>query len=136
MRALSATLLVFGVLVISPSSCSDSKQTEESAKAAGPDDIERHLGLVNAPGREHVIANCLPCHSGAIIVANHLSRDGWEGVIDQMQKKNGMKAIAPQVRKSILDYLEANQRPADAGLAAGKKSPWAAPLYRPNPIWK
>lgn len=86
-------------------------------------------------GRELVQANCIPCHSTAIIAANHLSRDQWDGLITQMQKKNGMWPLLPAVRAQILDYLEVAQRPDDPGLNKGKETPWAAPLYRPNPLW-
>ena len=46
-----------------------------------------------------------------------------------------MRKLPADVRRRILDYLEKTQRPADRGLDTGKKSPWATPLYRPNPIW-
>lgn len=93
-------------------------------------------GLRPGPGREHVIGNCCGCHSGAIIASNRLTRDAWNEVIDTMQKKHGMHALRGRVRRAILDYLEAVQRPDDPGLRLGKASPWATPLYRPNPFWK
>ena len=46
-----------------------------------------------------------------------------------------MPSVPAEVRAGILDYLETAQRPEDAGLTAGKQSPWASPLYRPNPLW-
>ena len=103
--------------------------------AEDPDAIERQFGLKPGPGRELVLANCLPCHSTAIVAANHLPRERWASLVEQMQEKNGMRPIDDATRKGILDYLETAQRPDDAGLNAGKQSPWAAPLYRPNPIW-
>jgi hypothetical protein len=100
-----------------------------------PDAIEKQFGLKAGHGRELVLANCLPCHSTAIVAANHLSRDRWEELVTQMQTKNGMRPIDAEMQKKILDYLETAQRPDDPGLNAGKESPWAAPLYRPNPFW-
>lgn len=107
-----------------------------SPPATTPDANAALLGLRAGPGRDAVAGHCLPCHSAAIIAANHLPRAGWDAIITQMQQKNGMPAIAPAVRARILDYLEAVQRPDDVALTAGKQSPWAAPLYRPNPLWQ
>ena len=114
----------------------DTQPVDTQPVDEGEDSPEWSFGLRKAPGRDHVIRNCLPCHSGAIIAANHLSRDSWEKVIDQMQKQNGMRPLPPATRTAILNYLETAQRPEDRGLSEGKKSPWATPLYRPNPIWK
>lgn len=100
-----------------------------------PDAIEKQFGLKPGTGRELVLVTCLPCHSTAIVAANHLSRDRWNELINQMQTKNGMQKINADTQKKILDYLETAQRPDDAGLNAGKETPWAAPLYRPNPLW-
>lgn len=86
-------------------------------------------------GRELVQANCIPCHSTAIIASNHLSRKQWDEIITQMQKKNGMWPLLPVVRNQILDYLETAQRPDDPALSKAKETPWAAPLYQPNPLW-
>ena len=101
-----------------------------------PDLIEKQFGLKPGPGRQVVLARCLPCHSTAVVAANHLSRDRWDELITQMVIKNGMPPVDAKTRKQILDYLEVAQRPEDAGLNAGKETPWAAPLYRPNPIWE
>lgn len=87
-------------------------------------------------GRELVQANCIPCHSTAIVAANHMSREGWSKTIDTMQKKNGMWPLSPEIRSRLLNYLETAQRVEDKGLEQGKSSPWATPLYRPNPLWK
>lgn len=108
---------------------------EPAAGATAPDAIQRQFGLKPAPGRELVLAHCLPCHSTAIIAANHLSRERWDELLATMQTRHGMRPLDPTNRARVLDYLGFAQRPDDAGLNAGKQSPWAAPLYRPNPIW-
>ena len=100
-----------------------------------PDEIENQFGLKPGPGRELVLANCLPCHSTAVVAANHLQRERWSELVEQMQQKNGMRPIDAETRNKILDYLETAQRPEDAGLSVGKQTPWATPLYQPNPIW-
>ncbi len=107
----------------------------EPADPSAPDSVEQAFGLKPGPGRELVLANCLPCHSTAIVAANHLKRERWSELVTQMQAKNGMRPIDDATRDKILDYLEAAQRPEDAGLNAGKQTPWAAPLYPTNPIW-
>lgn len=86
-------------------------------------------------GREQVFAHCMPCHSTAVIVASHQTREQWDQTITKMQKQNGMWAIAPTIRNQILDYLEASQPPSEPALEKAKESPWASPLYRPNPLW-
>lgn len=86
-------------------------------------------------GRELILANCIPCHSTAVIAASHQTRERWDLTITKMQKQNGMWPILPSIRKQILDYLELTQPPSDPGLEKAKETQWAAPLYRPNPLW-
>jgi hypothetical protein len=52
-----------------------------------------------------------------------------------MQSQNGMRPLSPEIRGQILAYLATAQPPSDPGLEKGKETPWAAPLYRPNPLW-
>jgi hypothetical protein len=91
--------------------------------------------LKPAKGRELILANCIPCHSTAVIAATHQTRERWDQTITKMQKQNGMWPVLPSIRKQILDYLEATQPPSDPGLEKAKETPWANPLYRPNPLW-
>ena len=94
------------------------------------------IGSLKAgPGLALVQANCIPCHSTALVAANHMSREQWDKTINTMQKVNGMWPVPAEIRERILDYLEQAQRVEDKGLDAGKQTPWAGPLYRPNPIW-
>jgi hypothetical protein len=86
--------------------------------------------------RDLVLVNCLPCHSTAVIASAHLSRERWDQTITRMQTQNGLVwPIPPETRSKILDYLAATQPPSDPGLEKAKETPWAAPLYRPNPLW-
>lgn len=86
-------------------------------------------------GREQVQVNCIPCHSTAIITATHATRERWDELITTMQQKHGLWPLVPTIRTQLLDYLAATQPPSDPGLEAGKQTPWAQPLYRPNPLW-
>lgn len=107
-----------------------------TASLAAADNVSAISPLKDLPGKALVVANCIPCHSTAIIAANHLTRRQWDETITTMQKKNGMWPIIPVIRQQILDYLELAQRPVDKGLSQGKATQWANPLYRPNPLWK
>jgi hypothetical protein len=105
------------------------------APPAAPSNINAIQQLKPGKGRELILANCMPCHSTAVIAASHQTREHWDQTITKMQKVNGLWPILPSVRSKILDYLEATQPPSDPGLEKAKETQWAEPLYRPNPIW-
>lgn len=104
-------------------------------RPAPSDNVSAFEQLKPGAGRELVLANCLPCHSTAVIASAHLSRERWDQMITRMQTQNGLWPIAPAMREQILNYLAATQPPSDPGLEKGKETPWATPLYRPNPLW-
>ena len=84
-------------------------------------------------GRGIVTAACTQCHTAEIIVASHMSRKTWDTTLTWMEETQGLVELEPDTRKRILDYLVLTQGlddEADTG-----SSPWANPLYRPNPIW-
>lgn len=93
------------------------------------------FGLKPGVGREYVLGYCMPCHSTTLVASNHMSRERWDATIATMQTKNGMAPIPLEIKARILDYLEVAQRVDDPGLNESRKSPWASPLYRPNPLW-
>jgi len=103
--------------------------------AAEPQNTSAIQSLKPGPGREQVQINCIPCHSTAIITATHATRERWDELITTMQQRHGLWPLVPTIRKQLLDYLAAAQPPSDPGLDAGKQTPWAQPLYRPNPLW-
>lgn len=103
--------------------------------ASAPQNISAIQSLKPGKGRELVQANCIPCHSTAIIAATHATRARWDELITTMQQRHGLWPLLPAMRAQILDYLAATQPPSDPGLDAGKQTPWAEPLYRPNPLW-
>ena len=106
-----------------------------SLPAAEPQNTSAIQALKPGAGREHIQINCIPCHSTAIITATHATRARWDELITTMQQKHGLWPLVPTIRAQLLDYLAATQPPADPGLEAGKQTPWAGPLYRPNPLW-
>lgn len=108
---------------------------------------ERQYGptdnLEDGEGVELVRENCLACHDDSYIVSLRLPRESWGETLEMMLGM-GMPPLDPEVREQVLDYLEAVQGldRADggdaggdgAGNAAGFESPWANPLYEPNPL--
>ena len=103
--------------------------------AAEPQNTSAIQSLKPGKGREQVQINCIPCHSTAIITATHATRARWDELITTMQQKHGLWPLVPTIRAQLLDYLAATQPPSDPGLDAGKQTPWAQPLYQPNPLW-
>ena len=103
--------------------------------AAEPQNTSAIQSLKPGKGREQVQINCIPCHSTAIIAATHATRARWDELITTMQQKHGLWPLVPTIRTQLLDYLAATQPPTDPALDAGKQTPWAQPLYRPNPLW-
>jgi hypothetical protein len=66
--------------------------------------------LPPGPNREVVSRECQACHDlGMVFAAAGLSRDGWDGVMDEMTSY-GMRITAEERRK-ILDYLANNLGP-------------------------
>lgn len=90
------------------------------------------MGLVQAPGRDQVLANCVACHSTALITQNRMSRERWDATLTWMQETQGLWPIAAPDRARILDYLALTQGPEAEGAVGG---PWAQPTYPPNPLW-
>lgn len=90
-------------------------------------------GLKPGEGRDTVWVVCTQCHTAEIILASHMSRKTWDTTLGWMQETQGLSELEPDVRKLILDYLERTQGLDES--AGTESSPWAYPLYRPNPIW-
>lgn len=90
-------------------------------------------GLKPGEGRETVRAACTSCHTTEMIVAAHMTRRTWDTTLTWMEETQGLTKLEPAVRREILDYLESTQGPDED--EDGATSPWASPLYRPNPLW-
>ena len=90
-------------------------------------------GLEPGAGRGLVLTHCTVCHSAALIASFRASRARWDAVITRMQQEEGLWALSSDDRETMLDYLEMAQGPISLGGLA--ESPWAQPLYPPNPIW-
>jgi mono/diheme cytochrome c family protein len=69
---------------------------------------ESQVQLVDAPGKDLVVANCAICHSLDYVPMNSrfLDRKGWEGSVNKMIKVMGAP-ISPEDAAKIVDYLAA-----------------------------
>lgn len=83
--------------------------------------IDKETGLIIAPGFEVVKQTCTVCHSPMLITQNKADRDGWREMIRWMQKEQGLQELAPEVEKTILDYLAENYGPTEASRRAPLK---------------
>lgn len=115
-------LLVVGIVVL----------LELRPDREGDEDLVQ--GLKPGEGRQLVLTHCVPCHSTSLVVTHRASREGWDEIVTRMQKEEGLWSFTTEDRKALLDYLEATQGPMDSEELV-KVTPWAEPLYNPNPIW-
>lgn len=61
--------------------------------------------LPDGKGRETTFYACTACHGVALIKAQGLTRDLWDGTFDLMIEKHKMAPVKPEERTEILDYL-------------------------------
>lgn len=94
-------------------------------------EVEPAVELLPGPNRALVIGHCTGCHSASLIRQNRMTRERWDATITWMQETQGLWPLSEEHRARVLDYLEEVQGP----LEAVTDSPWAQPLYAPNPAW-
>lgn len=94
---------------------------------------DERQGLAAGEGLDRVLEHCVICHSSAIILQNHMTREGWDATLTRMQRKNGMWGLEENVRRKILDYLEKFQGPGNPthSRQTHKMYPY---VYPPNPL--
>ena len=61
--------------------------------------------LPDGKGREVTFYACTACHGVALIKAQGLTRDLWDGTFDLMLEKHRMPPVKDAERAEILDYL-------------------------------
>ncbi|WP_243030672.1 c-type cytochrome [Thermus altitudinis] len=59
--------------------------------------------LPEGPGKDLVLGKCQTCHDIGFVARERLSRDRWDGIIDEMVLR-GLK-LTSEERGAILDYL-------------------------------
>ena len=134
MRTWITLIGLWTVVVVALTGTPSAPRGQVSSASTNEDLVE---GLRPEKGRELVLENCVLCHSTAIIVSNHMSRERWDEAITWMQDEHNLWPLETNDRTLILDYLEATQGEAalDDDQFDVRSNPWAWPLYRPNPIW-
>jgi len=126
--AVAIILLVVGIVaLLEPLSA----QPAQPAQDADEDLLH---GLKPGEGRQLTLTYCALCHSASLVVSYRTTREGWDEVITRMEKEEGLWLFSIEDRTALLDYLEATQGPMDSEELV-RATPWAEPLYKPNPIW-
>ena len=129
--AVAIILLVVGIVaLIEPLSA----QPAQAAQPAQDADEDLLHGLKPGEGRQLTLTYCALCHSASLVVSYRTTREGRDEVITRMQKEEGLWLFSIEDRTALLDYLEATQGPMDSEEPV-RVTPWAEPLYKPNPIW-
>ena len=131
LAAVTLALLAVGIVVFFEAMAAR-EAPDGPAGPAGEDELVQ--GLKPGDGRQLVLTHCVPCHSTSLVVSHRATRDGWDEIITRMQKEEGLWSFSTEDRTALLDYLEVTQGAVDTEQLA-RVTPWAEPLYRPNPIW-
>ena len=95
-----------------------------SSAAGGETDPDS--GLVVADGWEVVKANCLACHSAALVTQQRLSRAGWEASIRYMQANHNLWPLG-ESEPGILDYLASHYGPSPGAAPRRGNLPYFEP---------
>lgn len=69
-------------------------------------------GLLAGEGLQLVKGNCTACHSSALILQNHFTREGWHEKIVWMQETQGLWDLGKN-EDIILDYLATHYAPEE-----------------------
>jgi mono/diheme cytochrome c family protein len=72
---------------------------------------ERPEDYPDGPGREQAFYACIACHGFKIVAQQGQTRRQWEDTLDFMTKRHNMPPIDGDLRKIVLDYLEATFPP-------------------------
>ncbi len=109
---------------------------EEAAEEVGGEEeaapqTDHHL-LPEGEHRDLVVATCTACHGAALVASQRMDRKAWDETITWMQKTQALWELNGEQRGQVLDYLATHFGP---GEATTSDSPWAHPLYEPNPLW-
>ena len=129
--AVAIILLVVGIVALLEPLSAQPAQPAQPAQDADEDLLH---GLKPGEGRQLTLTYCALCHSASLVVSYRTTREGWDEVITRMEKEEGLWLFSIEDRTALLDYLEATQGPMDAEESV-RVTPWAEPLYKPNPIW-
>jgi hypothetical protein len=57
------------------------------------------------PGRDDTFYFCVACHNFKLVAQQGMSRQRWDGTLDLMTERHGMRKLVGKDRELILDYL-------------------------------
>ena len=102
-----------------PPQFSDTKKTSAKNGTTGleaeiKDGVHLPTGFIADKDFELVVSNCTGCHSSDLVIQNRMTKQGWEDIIEWMQKKQNLWDLGPN-RAKIVDYLAKNYAPEDTG---------------------
>jgi hypothetical protein len=63
------------------------------------------------PSRDAAFYACTPCHGFKIVAQQGQTRAQWEDTVDLMTRRHGMPPVDGDLRRMVLDYLEATYPP-------------------------
>lgn len=63
------------------------------------------------PGREQTFYACVACHGFKIVAQQGQSRQQWDDTLNWMTERHKMPPVEGDLRKTVLDYLEATFPP-------------------------
>jgi hypothetical protein len=112
LRGFLLTLVCTVLLAVSPA----------TAQTAPPND-ERPEDYPVGAGREPTFYACTPCHGFKIVAQQGQTRRQWDDTLNWMTERHGMPPVDGELRKIVLDYLEAIYPPRTA--PGGWKNPFA-----------
>lgn len=110
---------------------------EAAEEVGGQEEATAFDDLSLLPEGEHrdlVIATCTTCHGASLVASQRLTRAAWDEAISWMQREQALWDLDGEQRGQVLDYLAAQLGP-QAAPETDRSSPWAHPLYEPNPLW-
>lgn len=97
--------------------------------AADDPEVDLSTGLVKAADWELVRANCIACHSAALITQQRGTGEQWLAMIRWMQAKQNLWQFDPDVEARIIAYLADSYPPR----ADRRRAAITPDLMPPNP---
>ena len=72
---------------------------------------ERPEDYPEGPNREAAFYACTACHGFKLVAQQGQTRQQWDDTLNWMTEKHGMPPVDGDLRKMVLDYLEATYPP-------------------------
>jgi cytochrome c5 len=103
----AATILCLGGAMAQQPASSPTQQKGQLATPAAPiASAAAPVELVEAPGKDRLLAGCNGCHEASIVVGQHRDLAGWHELIDQMIARGA--PVSAEDQATIAKYLAEN----------------------------